>query len=354
MNKKIFITLISLVVLILSISIPVFAFPPSNEKLYNGIDVSEWQGEIDFTQVVQSGIEIVYIRASEGTKYVDPYFKQNYENAKANGIKVGVYHFFTAKNIEEAEQEAEFFVSNIRGLELDCRLAMDFEVFDNLGVDEINDISKAFLQKVQQLSNKECVIYSDAFNAKSVFSDELARKYPIWVADYFVDEPEDNGKWETWVGFQYTDRGRINGIQGNVDRDYFTGGILLSDRTAISQDATEDKNQEFTEITVRRGDTLSQIAGKYNTSYEYLAKINNIPNPNLIYVGQTLKVPVLDNEKINDTGHRLYIVRSGNTLTQISQEFGITIDDIVELNDIANPNLIYVGEVLRIPIINGY
>ena len=93
---------------------------------------------------------------------------------------------------------------------------------------------------------------------------------------------------------------------------------------------------------------------EYNTSYQYLAKINNIPNPNLIYTGQSLIVPVLGSNEINDTSHRLYIVKRGNTLTQISLEYGVSIESIVRLNNIANPNLIYVGEILRIPTINVY
>ena len=352
MRNKILISILLVLAIVVSVNMSVFAFEPSNDRLYDGIDVSEWQGEIDFEEVARSGVEVVYIRASEGTGYVDPYFRENYEKAKENGLRTGFYHFLTATTVEEAEREAEFFVSNIKGLEPDCRLAMDFEVFDGLGVDEINDISREFLETVEKLSGKECVIYSDASNARTIFSKELADKYPIWVADYFVEEPADNGKWETWVGFQYTDRGQINGIDGNVDRDYFTEGIFLSDTSSIPTDTIDDKEQEFKYITVKRGETLSRIAEEYNTSYQYLAKINDIANPNIIYVGENLKVPVLENNKISDTSHRLYIVRRGNTLTGISREYDISIESIVELNDIKNPNLIYVGEVLRIPTIN--
>ena len=138
-----------------------------------------------------------------------------------------------------------------------------------------------------------------------------------------------------------------------MDRDYFTNGILLNDTSKIPENVVEDKTQEFEYITIKRGDTLSQIAIRYNTSYEYLSKINNIPNPNLIYIGQEIKVPVLEKDTINDTSHRLYIVKRGNTLTQIAREFNVTIQEIVELNDIANPNLIFVGEILRIPTINN-
>lgn len=349
--RKIFLSIL-LVAIIVAISTQAFAFSQSSEKLYNGIDVSEWQGNIDFGEVARAGIEVVYIRASEGRGYVDPYFRENYEKAKANGLRTGFYHFLTATNEAEAKEEAEFFVSNIKGLEPDCRLAMDFEVFDGLSVSAINEISKVFLETVEKLSGKDCVIYSDAYNAREVFSKELADDYPIWVADYFVEEPESNGKWKFWVGFQYSDRGRINGIDGNVDRDYFTNGVFLNNVSQIPKDTVTDKNQEFKYIRVNRGETLSGIAIKYNTSYQYLARINSIANPNLIYVGQGLRVPALNDYKIHDTSHRLYIVRRGNTLTQIAREYGVTIENIVELNSIANPNLIYVGETLRIPTIN--
>ena len=332
--------------------IPVFAFPPSDEKIYQGIDVSEWQGRINFKEVAESGIEVVYIRASEGTSYIDPYFMDNYRGAKENGIRVGFYHFLTATTTEEAEREAKFFVSNIKGLEPDCKLAMDFEVFNGLGREEINRISKVFLEKVEELSGKECVIYSDASNARDVFDEELAKKYPIWVADYFVDEPANNGKWDSWVGFQYSDKGRIKGIFGNVDRDRFTGGIFLSDTSSIPNDTTSNPEQNFKEIVIKRGDTLSKIAKEYNTSYQYLAKINNISNPNLIYVGEEIKVPVLEDKKIHDTSHRLYIVKRGDTLTKIAREYRLTVKEIVELNDISNPNRIYVGEILRVSTIN--
>lgn len=328
-----------------------FAFPSSGSVVYDGIDVSEWQGSIDYSLVKDNGIDIVYIRSSEGNNYIDPYFRDNYQNAKDNGLKVGFYHYLTATSISEALTQANFFVSVIKGTSPDCRLAMDFESFEDLNITEINEISEVFLSEVERLSGKEVVIYSDAYNAANTFSRELAIKYPVWVADYFVSEPA-NGNWDTWIGFQYSDRGRISGISGNVDRDYFTEEILLSDSSAISTDTTPDVVQNTNYIIVTRGETLSQIAIRYNTSYEYLAKINNIANPNLIYVGQKIYVPTLERNDINETSHKLYIVQRGNTLTYISRLFGVSIESIVELNDIKNPNLIFTGEILKITTIN--
>ena len=132
MRKKIITSIILSCLIIISMCIPIHAFPPSSDNIYEGIDVSDWQGHIDFRKIKNSGIDMVYIRASEGTNYVDAYFRDNYEGAKENGLKVGFYHFLTATNIAEAKEEARFFVRTIKGTNPDCKLAMDFEVFDGL------------------------------------------------------------------------------------------------------------------------------------------------------------------------------------------------------------------------------
>lgn len=351
MNKKLLLLLFSIVIFFSGSC--VFAFGPSSSELHNGIDVSEWQGDINFSEVKQSGIDVVYIKSSQGSNYVDPYFKTHYENAKANGLNIGFYHFLTAYTEEEAIEEARFFVSVINNYASDCRLAMDFEQFGDLSVSEINEISTAFLDTVTSLTNKEVVIYSDASNARNVFGPELASKYPIWVADYYVSEPA-NGNWSSWIGFQYTNKGEISGIDGYVDRDYFTNEIFLSDSSSINVDNLPNPSTNENCIIVQRGDTLSAIAEKYNTSYLYLAKVNNIPNPNLIYTCQKICVPNLDDSGLNDTSHMLYVIKWGNTLNMISKLFDVPVQDIVDLNDIPNPNLIYAGQILRIPVINKH
>ena len=352
MNKKLFLILCLFICCILVSSFgKVLAFPASSSEIYNGIDVSEWQGDINFAEVKASGIDIVYIKSSEGTNYIDPYFRSHYISATENDLNVGFYHFLTAQSNTEAIEEARFFASVVNGLNSDCRLAMDFEVFDGLSINEINNISFAFLGEVQRLTNKEVVVYSDAFNARETFSSSLAAEYPVWVAEYGTNQPED-GNWPTWIGFQYTDQGKINGISGNVDRDFFTADIFLSDNSTITlQNAsTPTVNTDF--VIVKRGDTLSQIALQYNTSYQYLAKINDISNPNLIFVGQKIYVPTLTSSNKGDTSHVLYVVKSGNTLTQISRLYDVSIQSIAQLNDIRNINLIFAGEILKIPTIN--
>lgn len=86
-----------------------YAITPSSEPQYQGVDVSNWQGYIDYRQVRESGIEVVYIKSSQGSNIKDPYFDINYENAKANGLKVGFYHFLTATNTRRSGTRGKIF-----------------------------------------------------------------------------------------------------------------------------------------------------------------------------------------------------------------------------------------------------
>lgn len=314
--------------------------------------MSAFQGEIDYSRVKNSGIEVVYIKASEGTTLEDPFFRTNYNNAKNNGLKVGFYHFVRARNEEEAVEEANFFASVIAGTSPDCKLAMDFEVFGNLNIDEINNISFAFLKRLQEITNKECVVYSDTFNATNTFSKALANSYSLWVAEYEVEEPVANGKWEFWEGFQYTDVGRIDGVNGDVDRDRFTIDIFLDNNSEIPTPENPEPEPETPKneiyYTVKRGDTLSEIALWYNTTVEELASLNNIQNPNLIYIGQRILISASDDP--NKQKEVSYRVRRGDTLWKISNRYGVSINEIARINNIQNPNLIFTGQILRIPI----
>lgn len=333
---------------------PVYAFGPSSSNIYDGIDVSGWQGNIDYSEVASSGIEIVYMKASEGTSFVDPYFNQNYTNAKANGLKVGFYHYLTARSNSEAVAQANFFVSTISGMTPDCRLAMDFESFGNLSAEEINEIGLTFMQTVESLSGKEMVIYSDTSNASNIFGGGLTN-YPLWVAQYEVEEPTPNGNWNNWVGWQYTDAGEISGIDGYVDRDRFTDGILLNENSEVPLPDNTNKPSAggTTTITIQRGQTLSGIALEYNTTVQILVELNNIANPNLIYAGSTLIVPSgetpIDTDGNSTSGQTIYVVQRGDTLNKIAAEFGTTARAIAVENNIRNINLIYVGQRLIIP-----
>lgn len=332
--------------LVFAALVPARAIPPSGGRQYRGIDISEFQGEIDFEEVRRSGIEAVYIRVGAG-EYTDEYFAENYERAKAAGLKIGFYHYVTARSVEEGRRQARFFASLAAGREPDMRLAMDFEYFGSLSVSQINAISEAYLDELTALTRREAVIYSDLSNARNIFSRALAEKYPLWAAQYGADEPSANGKWREWVGFQYTDEGRVGGIYGNVDRNIFTEGIFLSDSGRIDGEKRTTVRARTRTLTVyvRAGDTLWAIAREYGTTVEAIARENRIADPNRIFAGERLRITL----PARGSGEEIYTVRRGDTPISIAGKFGVTLSALEDRNGLERGETIYAGDKLSIP-----
>ena len=332
--------------LVFAALVPARAIPPSGGRQYRGIDISEFQGEIDFEEVRRSGIEAVYIRVGAG-EYTDEYFAENYERAKAAGLKIGFYHYVTARSVDEGRRQARFFASLAAGREPDMRLAMDFEYFGSLSVSQINAISEAYLDELTALTRREAVIYSDLSNARNIFSRALAEKYPLWAAQYGADEPSANGKWREWVGFQYTDEGRVGGIYGNVDRNIFTEGIFLSDSGRIDGEKRTSVRARTRTLTVyvRAGDTLWAIAREYGTTVEAIARENRIVDPNRILAGERLRITL----PVRGSGEEIYNVRRGDTPISIAGKFGVTLSALEDRNELERGETIYAGDKLSIP-----
>lgn len=332
--------------LVFAALVPTRAIPPSGGRQYRGIDISEFQGEIDFEEVRRSGIEAVYIRAGAG-EYTDEYFAENYERARAAGLKIGFYHYVTARSVEEGRRQARFFASLAAGREPDMRLAMDFEYFGSLSVSQINAISEAYLDELTALTKRGAVIYSDLSNARNIFSRALAEKYPLWAAQYGADEPSANGKWREWVGFQYTDEGRVGGIYGNVDRNIFTEGIFLSDSGRIDGEKRTSVRARTRTLTVyvRAGDTLWAIAREYGTTVEAIVRENRIADPNRIFAGERLRITL----PARGSGEEIYTVRRGDTPISIAGKFGVTLSALEDRNGLERGETIYAGDKLSIP-----
>lgn len=312
------------------------ALPPSDKNTVRGIDISVYQGNIDFSAVKRSGIGAVYIRAGAGNSYTDGSFEQNYRNAGAAGLKIGFYYYVTAMNEEEAAAQAEKFAMLIKGKNYEMRPAMDYESFSGLGRETVNNIGIAFLKETERLTGVRPAVYSDSYRTRNLW-DARFGKYPLWVADYDGGEnPPDSPVWRAWAGFQYSDRGRIEGVPDYVDLDYFTAEIMLSGKTP-------ERPESGVYYTVKRGDTLWGIARRTGSTVEKIVAANNIKNPDLIYAGEVFLIP----EK-TDAGV-YYTVRAGDTLWGIAQRFGSSVSAVVEANGIKNPDLIYAGEVFLIP-----
>jgi len=317
-------------ILVIFMCFSALALEPDSTPTYAGIDVSEFQGEMDFDRVKNDGIQFVYIRSSIGTQE-DTRFTENAENAISAGLDVGFYHFVEERSAEEAAEEARFFWSLISDKEWTLRPVMDFERFKGQSRDDVNEIALAFMNEIESLSGVTPMLYTDAYAADALWEDDMGI-YPLWVADWDAKTPRVTSEiWDAWTGFQYTDAGRVVGMSGNVDRDNFSKNAYAAEKPAT----------KYAHYTVRTGDTLSAIANEFSTALSTLAKINAIADINKIYVGQSLKLPLNDSFTI-------YTAKEGDTLWELAQKYITTVEMIADLNQIKDISSIRAGQILYI------
>lgn len=188
-----------------------------------GIDVSKWNGDIDWDKVKADGVEFVMIRCGyrgsvTGALVEDPNFLQNIRGAKKTGLKVGVYFFTQAINEVEAVEEASMVLALCDGYELDYPVIIDSEGAggngraDSLDVQTRTKVCAAFCQTIDHAGYEAGVYASRSWYNANLEVSELD-KYRIWLAEY-RSTPLYSGYYDMW---QYTSKGKINGIEGNVD-----------------------------------------------------------------------------------------------------------------------------------------
>lgn len=207
-----------------------------------GIDVSMHNGNIDYAQVKQDGVEVVIIKATEGVDYVDPCLEKNYINSKQNGFNIGFYHFMSEKT--NPTRQAEDFYNAIKDKEYNVIPVLDIETnYKERSSKEVTDRCLEFLNRFKELSGLDCIIYTGGYFGRDVLDNRI-KSYKAWIAHYGVTEPMDTG-FKNVVGHQYTENGQVLGIEGNVDLNNFTESILLN--STVSNKATTKKMKEYEE-----------------------------------------------------------------------------------------------------------
>ncbi len=187
-------------------------------SVYKGIDVSKWQGEINWSLVKNAGIQFAMIRSSFGWSagQKDKFFETNYKGAKKVGIHVGAYHYAYATSVDEAIKEAEHCHSILKGKKFEYPIAYDMEEnrISALGKEKVSAIAKAFCEKMESYGYYVC-IYANKYWLDNYFTDEIFKKYDIWLAQW-TEKPTFERAYGIW---QKTSKGRVNGIETNVDLD---------------------------------------------------------------------------------------------------------------------------------------
>ena len=186
-----------------------------------GIDVSGWQGQIDFEKIKKAGVEFIMIRVggtrgTNGEYFVDKYFKRNIEEANKHGIKAGIYFYSYANSNKSAIRDAKWVLKQIKDYDIDLPIAFDWEEWAyfndyNLSFFGLTSMAESFLDTVEA-EGYEGMLYSSKSYLESIW---LPTKYDIWLAHY-TNQTNYQGKYKLW---QLCDNGKIDGIEGTVDID---------------------------------------------------------------------------------------------------------------------------------------
>ncbi|MDU7578363.1 MAG: GH25 family lysozyme [Bacillus subtilis] len=309
-----------------------------------GIDVSHWQGNIEWKKVAKDGIKFAFIKATEGTTLIDKKFKTNVLGANTAGIKTGAYHFARFGSKSEALAEARFFLSLVKKVSLSYPLVLDLEV-NQRDVDKsvLTNAAVAFLREIES-AGYFAMIYSSKSFFENCLDESKLKPFALWIARYSSKLGRDADIW------QYSDSGKVAGISGNVDMNicYREGlqanaEVKIEKTSAVKPVSNIKTVKSDTIYTVKKGETLSEIAQKYNTTVRALQNLNNIKDVNNIYVGQKIKI---SGNSLNQKEY--YKIKSGDTLSGISKRFDTSIKMLQVWNGIKSPNKIYAGKKIRV------
>ena len=189
------------------------------DKTQIGIDVSGWQGEIDFEKIKNAGVEFIMIRVggtrgTNGEYFVDKYFKRNIEEANKYGIKAGIYFYSYANSKESAMKDAKWVIKQIKDYDIDLPIAFDWEEWAyfndyNLSFFGLTSMAESFLETIED-AGYEGMLYSSKSYLENIW---LPTKYDIWLAHYTI-QTNYQGKYKLW---QLCENGKIDGIDGAVD-----------------------------------------------------------------------------------------------------------------------------------------
>jgi GH25 family lysozyme M1 (1,4-beta-N-acetylmuramidase) len=219
--------------------------------MLKGIDVSKHDGVIDWQKVKNSGqVDFVIIRAGYGklASQKDVQFERNYSECKKYGIPVGAYWYSYAHSVEEMKQEANVFLSVIKGKQFEYPIYLDFEEKSqfNMGKNACISMAKAFL-KVLEDNGCYAGMYCSSSYLKNYFDDSIKNNYTIWVAHYGVSKPTYTGPYDIW---QYTSEGTIPGINHRCDLNYSykTDFPETIKKAGLNGFKAEQQNQELKPI----------------------------------------------------------------------------------------------------------
>jgi lysozyme len=210
-------------------SVPTRVPPTFDSSTLLGVDISHYQGVVDFAKLKAAGVSFVFIKATEGTNLLDAQFAANWKGAKAQGIPRGAYHFFRPKS--DLQGQIDFFVKTVGRLEPgDLPPVLDIEVpedWTKFTVAQRVKMILGWLQAVEAALGVRPILYINNSMTNDVLGNPAAfAAYVLWIANYTTHPaPAIPLPWTSWVFWQYSETGNLGGLTGGVDLDRFNGTL---------------------------------------------------------------------------------------------------------------------------------
>ncbi|PAD67036.1 hypothetical protein CHH83_20945 [Bacillus sp. 7586-K] len=318
------------------------------------VDISHHQpsNKIDWEKAARE-VAFFIIRVQYGSSTIDREYKNHVANCKKYGIPFGHYAYGRFVSVEDAKVEAKDFLDRI---DKDAKfLVLDTEndTIDSCGPKDVAEASQAFIN-VCKAAGYKTGFYVSHHLYKSHGLNNVKSDF-LWIPRYGTNDGTANKKPDfPCCLWQYTEKGKVswypnfidlNKLNGPKTLEWFIGSIKTVDapKTVVKTEVITKPSSKTTTYKVMSGDTLSEIASKYNTTVKKLQELNNIKDANKIYVGQVLKV----NGQVVAPA-KYHTVKSGDTVSGLAKKYGSTQSQIKSWNKLKDINKIYVGQKLRV------
>lgn len=316
---------------------------------YKGIDVSQHNGSIDWNKVAKE-IDFAIIRlgwvGNKNNHTLDNKFETNYKNAKAAGVKIGVYIYNYCNSEATAKNGAEWTIEKLKGKKLDLPVYFDMEdsSIAGLGKSKLTAIVKAFNEKIEA-AGYWAGVYANKNWFDNYLENGIEKTYTSWIAHYTSGTDKYKGEFDMW---QNSSTGEVNGIDGNVDTNYMYRDLFSAIKGGSGSSNSSNSNGTTSSSPSGTTRELAEavIAGKYGNGEARKKALGSRYNEVQAEVNK-----ILNSKSSSSSSSKVqyYTVKSGDTLSGIASKYGTTVSKLMSLNpNIKDANLIYVNQKIRV------
>mgnify|MGYP001625197833 CR=1 FL=1 len=349
--------------------------------MIKGIDVSGYQGNIDWKKVKAAGIKFAIIKFGNiydtDTNDIDSKFEINYKNAKANGLKVGIFFYNYCNEMSNLKKGLEWFFEKIKDKKLDLPIYIDMED-KSIAVETVETLTNQCNEfaKIAKQKGYKAGVYANLNWLKNELNpSKFDKDISVWVAQY-NNECQYTGTYDIW---QYTSSGKVNGISGRVDMDYLYNEDIMEETSTTVEDKKSIDELANEVVDGKWGNGTDRKTNLEKAGYDYNAvqnRVNEIlkEKDNKKSVTEVAKDVIAGDygngedrkKKLEAEGYdyetvqakvnqllganvtKTYTVKSGDTLSEIAKKYNTTVAKLVKDNNIKNANLIYPGQKITI------